>query len=305
MARKGRDISGWIILDKPLELGSTPAVSRVRRAFDARKAGHAGTLDPAASGVLPIALGEATKTIHFLTNATKVYEALVVFGAATTTDDAVGTVLRESVVRPSDQEIARAVPHFMGAIEQMPPQYSALKIAGRRAYDLARQGETAALEPRWVQIDAIEILERPDADHLRLRVTCGKGTYIRSLARDLAQYLGTEGHLAALRRTRVGNFSIQDAIGLEKLMDLGHSAADLAAMDRLLMPLEAPLDDIPAFLVDLEQTNQLRHGQPVQAALDDCQMVWAQHDRKAVALGHIEQGVFHPRRIFNHVLRDH
>lgn len=305
MARKGRDISGWIILDKPLDLGSTPALSRVRRLFEARKAGHAGTLDPAASGVLPIALGEATKTINFLTNATKVYEAVVVFGATTDTDDAVGEVLRESAVRPTDQQIAQAIPHFVGAIQQMPPQYSALKVDGRRAYDLARQGETVVLQPRSVQIDAIDILDRPDIDHLRLRVMCGKGTYIRSLARDLAQYLGAEGHLAALRRTRVGNFSIQDAIGLEKLMDLGHSAADLVAMDRLLMPLEAPLDDIPAFLVDLEQTKQLRHGQPVRAALEDCEMAWAQHDSKAVALGHVEQGVFHPRRIFNHVPRDH
>ncbi len=304
MARKGRDISGWIILDKPLDLGSTPAVSRVRRLFEARKAGHAGTLDPAASGVLPIALGEATKTINFLTNATKVYEALVVFGAATDTDDAAGAVLRTSAKRPTDLEIKQAIPQFVGAISQMPPQYSALKIEGRRAYDLARQGETVALQPRQVQIDAIDVLDRPDADQLRLRVTCGKGTYIRALARDLAQHLGSEGHLGALRRTQVGNFSIQDAIGLEKLMDLGHSAADLAAMDRLLIPLEASLDDIPAFLVDLEQTRQLRHGQPVRAAMDDCQMAWAQHENQAVALGHIEQMVFYPRRIFNHVLRD-
>lgn len=300
MARKGRDVSGWIILDKPIALGSTPALGRVRRAFDARKAGHAGTLDPDASGVLPIALGEATKTINFLTDATKVYEAKVVFGAATDTDDAAGVVIRQNAHRPSNQDIEAALVHFVGTINQMPPQYSALKINGKRAYDIARQGEKADLKPRQVCIDAIEILDRPDPDHIQLRVTCGKGTYIRSLARDLAQHLGTEGHLGALRRTQVGKFSLRDAIGLEKLMDLSHSAPDLATMDRLLMPLEGALDDIPAFLVDLEQCRKIRHGQSITVAMEDCLAAWAQHEDRAVALGHVEHGVFHPRRIFNH-----
>jgi tRNA pseudouridine55 synthase len=210
--KKGDKVDGWVVLDKPLGLGSTPAVGRVRRLFGAQKAGHGGTLDPLATGVLPIALGEATKTVPWVMDGRKEYRFTLRFGEARSTEDAEGEVTAESVVRPSDAAIVAILGTFLGEIEQRPPAYSALKIDGKRAYDLARAGETVELALRKVMIERLELVSRPDADHADLVVGCGKGTYIRSLGRDLALSLGTVGHLSALRRTRAGPFIESQAI---------------------------------------------------------------------------------------------
>ena len=202
--RKGLPIHGWLILDKPQGMTSTKAVGRVRHLFGAAKAGHAGTLDPLATGVLPIAFGEATKTVPFAVEGNKVYRFTVRFGASTDTDDAEGKVMATSDKRPSSEEIAEMLPRFTGEIVQVPPRYSALKVAGERAYDLAREDQAFELAPRPAFIDSLKLIERPDADHCVIEAECGKGTYIRALARDLGEALGTLAHVAALRRTRVG-----------------------------------------------------------------------------------------------------
>lgn len=300
--RKGRPVNGWLVLDKPTTIGSTPALGRTRRVFDAQKAGHAGTLDPLASGVLPVAFGEATKTISYLTDAEKVYECVIRLGVSTSTDDAEGEIIATSSHRPTPADIARAIPHFIGEISQLPPQFSAIKLAGQRAYDIARRGAVADIQPRIVHIEHIEILENADPDCVSLRVTCGKGTYIRALARDLALYVGTLGHIEHLRRTRVGIFSLNHAIGLEKLSDLSHSARDLADLDTLLLPLETVLDDIPALALDADQVSLIKHGQPVPTTMADQDNVWASFGRKAVALGHVAAHLFKPRRVINQPL---
>ncbi len=223
--RKGEAVSGWINLDKPYDLGSTQAVSRVRRAFNAQKAGHAGTLDPLATGVLPIALGEATKTVPFLMDAEKTYRFTVRWGVETATFDREGAVTAESNVRPAPGEVAAALAGFIGEIQQIPPAYSAVKVDGERAYDLARAGETVTLEARAVTIHDLVLEETPDLDHSVLLMTCGKGAYVRAIARDLAEALGTRAHVSDLRRTRVGGFSDQSAMSLEKLEALCHTPA--------------------------------------------------------------------------------
>jgi tRNA pseudouridine55 synthase len=212
--RPKQKVDGWVVLDKPLGMGSTQAVGRVRWLFTAAKAGHGGTLDPLATGVLPIALGEATKTVPFVMDGRKEYRFTLRFGQARSTDDGEGAVTATSDDRPSDEAIRAALPRFTGCFEQMPPAFSALKIGGQRAYDLARAGQAVDLKPRAVTIDRLELLSRPDADHADFVVTCGKGTYIRSLGRDLARALGTVGHLSALRRTAVGPFREELAISL-------------------------------------------------------------------------------------------
>ena len=299
--RKGRFFSGWLVLDKPVGIGSTPALGRARRIFDAQKAGHAGTLDPLASGILPVAFGEATKTIHMMIDASKTYECTIRFGATTTTDDLEGEIVNQTAVRPDDSAIQMVLSRFTGEISQKPPVYSALKIDGRRAYDMARAGEEPDLALRQVRIDHIEVIARPDADHLQLRVDCGKGTYIRALGRDIAQELGSLGHICALRRTRVGNFSLDHAIGLEKLMDLGHSAPDLNELDRLILPLETVLDDIPALALDENQARMVRNGQSIPVSDDrvSADMFWVHYETKAVALGTLRESVFKPSRIIN------
>ncbi|HVY33608.1 MAG TPA: tRNA pseudouridine(55) synthase TruB, partial [Caulobacteraceae bacterium] len=240
--KKGLPVSGWICLDKPLELGSTQAVGRVRRLFEAQKAGHAGTLDPLASGILPIALGEATKTVPFMMDAGKTYSFVVKWGETTTTLDREGEVIARSDVRPAPETVAEALKAFVGEIQQIPPAYSAIKVDGQRAYDLARQGETVDLAPRTVTIHEARVVEAIDADHVRIEIDCGKGTYVRALARDLALALGTHGHVSELRRTRVGSFDLSRAICLEKLEELIHKGAGSEA----LLPVETALDDIPA-----------------------------------------------------------
>ena len=305
--KKGRAISGWVNLDKPLEMGSTQAVGKIRRLFDARKAGHAGTLDPLASGILPIALGEATKTVSFMQDAAKSYEVVVAFGSETTTDDAEGEVMASNDMRPDAASVEAALGHFTGLIEQVPPQFSAIRKDGRRAYDLARAGEKVDLPPRRVQIDKITLLETMNGDQMRLKVECGKGVYIRSLARDLGRFLGGFAHVGALRRTRVGSFDEKTAFGLEKLTALGHSARDLAALDACLSPLETALDDIPALALSDDAASCIRQGQatspPDPQALigKNGGAVLLTYQGKALAIARMsdEDGLLKPRRVFN------
>ncbi len=257
--RKGEAVSGWICLDKPYELTSTHAVSRVRRIFNAQKGGHAGTLDPLATGVLPIALGEATKTVPYLVDADKAYRFTIAWGRSTATCDREGETIAESAVRPSVADIGAALPSFVGEISQIPPAYSAIKVDGERAYDLARAGAVVELAARPVTIHSAQIAEVPDLDHVTLEIACGKGTYVRALARDLAETLGACGHVSALRRTRVGRFSADSAVTLEMLEDLGHKARQSEA----LLPVETALDDIPELAVTAEDAFRLKQGRSI------------------------------------------
>jgi tRNA pseudouridine55 synthase len=257
--RKGDAVSGWIALDKPLGMGSTDAVSKVRRLFNAQKAGHAGTLDPLATGCLPIALGEATKTVPFLMEARKVYRFTIEWGATTTTLDKEGAVTATSAVRPSIEATQAALPHFVGDIMQEPPIYSAIKIDGERAYDLARDGVDVKMTPRQVRIYSAFVAEAPDCDHITIEIECGKGAYVRALARDLATRLGAEGHVSALYRARVGGFAEPHLISLEKLTQLVQNAAGSKA----LLPVETALDDIPALAVTTEDAFRLRQGRSI------------------------------------------
>jgi tRNA pseudouridine55 synthase len=257
--RKGHPVSGWVILDKPEGLGSTQAVGRVRRLFEAQKAGHAGTLDPLATGVLPIALGEATKTVPFLIEADKAYRFTIAWGTSTASFDADGAVTATSDVRPSPDAVAKALEGFVGEIRQVPPAFSAVKVDGERAYDLARAGVAVDLAPRCVVIHAARVADAPDADHAVLEIACGKGTYVRSLAHDLATMLGACGHVQALRRTRVGPFAVENAVTLEQLTDLCDRGRGLEA----LAPVETALDDIPALAVTNEEAFKLSQGRPI------------------------------------------
>jgi len=247
--RKGRAVHGWIVLDKPVGVTSTNAVARVKRMFQAAKAGHAGTLDPLASGILPIALGEATKTVPFVVDGLKSYRFTVRWGEETETDDNEGEVTQRSDLRPSLSDIERLLPDFTGEIEQVPPRYSAIKVEGARAYDLARGGDEFQLAARLVQVNHLVILELPDKDHAIFEAECGKGTYVRSLARDLGRALGCYGHVSELCRTRVGPFKKDATISLDKLEELSHSAAGQEGLDAVLEPVETALDDIPALAI--------------------------------------------------------
>jgi tRNA pseudouridine55 synthase len=301
--RKGLPTHGWLILDKPQGMTSTKAVGRVRHLFGAAKAGHAGTLDPLATGVLPIAFGEATKTVPFAVEGNKVYRFTVRFGASTDTDDAEGAVVATSDRRPSADEIAAMLPRFTGEIVQVPPRYSALKVAGERAYDLAREDQAFELQPRPAFIASLELIEMPDADHCVIEAECGKGTYIRALARDLGEALGTFAHVAALRRTRVASFGEKDAISLEKLEQLGHSAAGRDALMGVLRPVETALDDIPALAISGQDAARLKRGQPVLIRGRDAPIlngpVYATSRGKLVAVGEVSQGEMRPTRVFN------
>jgi tRNA pseudouridine55 synthase len=296
--KTGDKVDGWVILDKPVGLGSTPAVSRVRRLFGARKAGHGGTLDPLASGVLPIALGEATKTVPFVMDGRKEYRFTLCFGQARSTEDAEGEVTATSDLRPADEAIRRALAAFVGDIEQVPPAFSALKVEGKRAYDLARAGEPVDLKPRRVLIERLALLGRPDTDHADFVVSCGKGTYIRSLGRDLALSLGTVGYLSALRRTAVGPFREEAAISLPKLEALGHIPALLGA----LAPVATALDDIPALALTEAQADRLRQGQPVLLTRDappSGALLRAESGSRLVALVRSDGASLKPVRVFN------
>jgi tRNA pseudouridine55 synthase len=296
--KTGDKVDGWVILDKPVGLGSTPAVTRVRRLFGAQKAGHGGTLDPLASGVLPIALGEATKTVPFVMDGRKEYGFTLCFGEARSTEDAEGEVIATSDRRPTDEEIRRALPAFVGEIAQVPPAFSALKVDGKRAYDLARAGEPVDLKPRRVLIERLALVGRSDTDHADFVVSCGKGTYIRALGRDLARALGTVGHLSALRRTAVGPFREESAISLPKLEALGHIPALLG----VLAPVATALDDIPALALTEAQADGLRQGQPVFLTRDappPGALLRAETGSRLIALVRSDGVSLKPVRVFN------
>lgn len=301
-SKKGDPISGWVCLDKPWGLGSTPAVGKVRRLFNARKAGHAGTLDPLASGILPIALGEATKTVSFMVDADKAYRFTIRWGDSTTTLDAEGQVTATSDVRPTPDQVDAVLDTFIGEISQVPPAFSAIKVDGERAYDLARAGEEVELKARTVTIHNIAIVEAADADHITLEVFCGKGTYVRALARDIATALGAEGHVSFLRRTRVGPFSEANAISLEKLEELVHRGAHQEA----LLPVATALDDIPVLAVTDEEAFRLSQGRgvvllPKQLAGMGPQgsVIAAMQGQKIAAICERRDGEIRPVRVFN------
>ncbi|WP_430437529.1 tRNA pseudouridine(55) synthase TruB [Oceanibaculum nanhaiense] len=303
--RRGEKVDGWVVLDKPEGLNSTRAVSIVRRLFDAAKAGHAGTLDPLATGVLPIALGEATKTVPFVMDGRKAYRFTVRWGEARTTDDREGEVSDTSDVRPAEADILAVLPRFLGEIEQVPPRYSAIKIDGERAYDLARANVPIEMKSRIVTLTRLDLLRIVDADHAEFEVECGKGTYVRSLARDLALALGTVGHVTSLRRTRSGPFTLEHAISL----DLLEESAQGPGLQSHLLPIETALDDIPALALNGSEASQLRSGQPIpmfRAAdigrlgdLDKVDIVCAMAEGRPVALTRFAEGRLHPVRVFN------
>ncbi len=301
--RKGLAVSGWLILDKPQGMTSTKAVTKVRLLYEAAKAGHAGTLDPLATGVLPIALGEATKTVPFVVEGSKTYRFTVRFGAETDTDDAEGSVVAESGARPTTEAIEAMLERFTGEISQVPPRFSAVKVDGARAYDLARDKEVFELEPRTVSISRLTLIAHPDADHCVLEAECGKGTYVRSLARDLGRALGTHGHVAALRRTRVGAFGEAEAVPLAELEALKASAAEGETLMAKLRPVETALRDIPALALSGSDAARLRQGQPVMLRGRDAPIldgtVYATSRGMLVALGEMQEGELRPKRIFN------
>jgi len=299
------DRSGWLVIDKPAGITSSRVVLQLRRATG-MKAGHAGTLDPLATGVLPVALGEATKTVGFLSKATKRYGFRVRLGIATDTEDSEGETVDESPARPDENAIRAVLPRFIGTIAQRPPAYSAIKIAGRRAYALARAGKPTPLADRQITIAELELIALPDPDHADFTALVGEGTYIRALARDLALALGTLGHIVALRRLSVGRFTAARAISLDLATTLGHS---LFASGHLL-PIEAALDDIPALALTADEAARLRYGQPLLLSdigggagldrVDDGTIVGARHDQRLVGLARIEQGRLLPVRMINY-----
>ncbi len=303
--KKGDPVSGWLCLDKPYDLTSTSAVSRVRRAFNAQKAGHAGTLDPLATGILPIALGEATKTVPFLVDADKAYRFTIQWGRNTTTLDREGETTGTSDVRPSREQVEAALPAFIGEVDQIPPNYSAIKVDGERAYDLAREGVEFELKTRKVNIYALRVVAAPDVDHVTLEMECGKGTYVRAVVRDLAVALGTCGHVDQLRRTRVGQFTEETAIALETLENLSYEAR----LSEALLPVETALDDIPALAVTDEDAFRLAQGRaivllPRQVETLKAELppgdrtVSAMSGEKLVALCEMRAGKLNPVRVF-------
>ncbi|PZF75805.1 tRNA pseudouridine(55) synthase TruB [Aestuariivirga litoralis] len=300
---KRTPVHGWVILDKPYGMTSTQAVGKIRWLFNAEKAGHGGTLDPLASGLLPIALGEATKTVSHAMDGRKVYRFTVAFGEERTTDDLEGEVTGTSDRRPSQSEIESILPRFTGEIMQAPPAFSAIKVDGERAYDLARAGEAVELAERPVLIEALTLVDIPDPDHATFEVTCGKGTYIRSLARDMGRALGTAAHVSMLRRVAVGPFTEAHMISLENLAELGHKAPGGDANKGVLLPIETVLDGIPALAIDEEQARRLKLGQSVllrganAPIAEDSVLVMS--GGKPVGLGTIEQGSLKPKRLFN------
>jgi tRNA pseudouridine55 synthase len=323
--RTPRDkVDGWLNLDKPLGLGSTPAVGKVRRLFNAAKVGHGGTLDPLATGVLPIALGEATKTVQWVMDGRKVYRFTIAFGRATATDDLEGQVVEESAARPSDTSLRAALDRFTGDIDQVPPAFSALKIDGARAYDLARRGEAVEMASRRVRVDRLALLARPSADLAELEVECGKGTYVRSLARDIARAVGTVGHVAALRRTVCGPFRIEDAITLADLEAAANSLSNPGAFGHKpallghLRPVVTALDDIPALALTDRQADRLSGGvalpmaeiagagalsigtmSPAEGSAEPAPVVRAMAGARLVAIARIDGGLLRPVRVLN------
>jgi tRNA pseudouridine55 synthase len=301
---KKRDVHGWIVLDKPVGMTSTHAVSVIKRLFQAKRVGHAGTLDPLASGCLPIALGEATKTVPFVVDSRKNYLFTIRWGEERDTDDAEGRVVATSEMRPDAAAIRAQLPRFTGTIEQVPPRFSAVKIEGERAYDLARDGEVVELKPRTVEIHRLELGETADADHASLAAECGKGTYVRSVARDLGRALGALGHVSALRRSRVGPFGEGDMIPLERVEALCHrAAAGEYNFADILLPIETALDDIPALAVSQADAARLKRGQAVLMRGRDASvfrgMVAVACSGEIVAIAEVDRGEIVPKRVFN------
>lgn len=296
--RKGRDISGWLVVDKPAGMTSTAVVNKVRWATGARKAGHAGTLDPAATGVLAVALGEATKTVPYITDALKCYRFAMRLGAATNTDDAEGEVIATSGARPADEAIRAALAAFRGEIMQVPPQFSAVKVEGERAYALARAGEEMELAARPLWVESLEMLARPDADTVELEMVCGKGGYVRAIARDLGRALGCLGHVLWLRREWSGPFDAAEGVTIATI----EAEAGTAALDARLLPLETGLADLPELKATAEGAARLRNGNPgmvLASDLDWGEEAWASYQGRAVAVGTYRSGELHPSRVFN------
>lgn len=305
--RRGQPLDGWLLVDKPLEVSSAFVVNRVKRCFNARKVGHSGTLDPLASGLLPIAFGQATKTIPYILDKRKVYHFTLAFGEARTTDDAEGEVIATSDIRPENAQIEKALEGFQGEIWQVPPIYSAVKVHGKRAYDLARQGEIPELKKRIARIDSFRLLERVDRDHAKFEVISGKGVYMRSLARDLAVACGSVGYISELRRLKVGPFDVADAISLDSLVETDRTEA--ASLD-MLLPVETALDDIPALALTAEEALSLHHGKSLEMirmedrfpfsadpAFDG--IVQVMEGKHFVGICHLEDQRLRPIRIFN------
>lgn len=300
--RKGRDISGWLIIDKPSGITSTAVVSILKRTFDAKKVGHGGTLDPLATGLLPIAMGSATKTVPYVMDGTKKYHFTLRLGEARDSDDADGEVTATSDVRPTDEQLAAAAAELTGDIMQVPPVFSALKVAGERAYDMARDGRPPELPPRPARVDRFVLIDRPDADHAVFEVESGKGVYMRSLARDVALACGTVGHIATLRRLRVGPFTEADAISLDKIVA---SAEEAPASPDLLLPVSTALADIPALALTDEEGGLLLHGQALglpglmgripETGTDD--LVRAMAGERVLGLCRLEDGLMKPVRL--------
>jgi tRNA pseudouridine55 synthase len=302
--RDKRDVHGWVVLDKPVGMTSTHAVSVVKRLLKAKRAGHAGTLDPLASGALPIAVGEATKTVPFVMDGRKLYRFTVRWGEERDTDDAEGRVVARSDQRPSIEAIKALLPSFTGTIAQVPPRYSAIKVEGERAYDLARDGEVVELEARPVEIARLAVVGADDPDHTVLEAECGKGTYVRSLARDLGRALGCFGHVSALRRAAVAPFGEETMILLEQLEALCHRAASgEASLADALMPVETALDDIPALAVSRADAARLQRGQAVLLRGRDAPnfrgTVYVTVSGQLLALAELDRGEIVPKRVFN------
>jgi tRNA pseudouridine55 synthase len=296
--KKGNPVHGWVVLDKPLGMTSTQAVGAVRRLFEAQKAGHAGTLDPLATGILPIALGEATKTVPFAVDGEKAYRFTVRFGIETDTDDAEGQIVRTSEKLPTAEEIDNVLADFTGEISQVPPTFSAIKVEGNRAYDLARSGESVVLEPRWIVVEDLRLIEMTEGAAV-LEAECGKGTYVRALARDMGRALGSAAHVIGLRRTRVGAFDEAVSVKLDTL----RAAAEAGGIAAHLRPVEAALDDIPGLSVGAGDAVNLARGQAVLVRGRDAPVLngaaYAHFKGRILALGELEKGAFRPTRVFN------
>ncbi|MBA3038385.1 MAG: tRNA pseudouridine(55) synthase TruB [Alphaproteobacteria bacterium] len=302
---KGRPVSGWLILDKPVDFGSTEAVSKIKWLFDAQKAGHAGTLDPLASGMLPIALGDATKTVPYVMDGRKIYEFTVTWGEERTTDDLEGEATQTSQQRPSEEQIRALLPNYTGVISQIPPQFSAIKIAGERAYDLAREGETVDIPSREVEIFRLTLVGCPDENSARFEVECGKGTYVRSLARDFGRDLGCYGHISSLRRSFVAPFAEETMVPLAELTALEaieDKQERLAALDAFLIDTGEALSGLPHIAITDDQAHRLRMGNPILLRGRNAPVAeadaFATCFGKLVAIGEIGEGEFRPRRVF-------
>ncbi|WP_075995339.1 tRNA pseudouridine(55) synthase TruB [Salaquimonas pukyongi] len=297
--KKGRPVSGWVILDKPLGMGSTQAVAKVKWLYKAAKAGHAGTLDPLATGMLPVALGEATRTVPYVMDGAKTYRFAVTWGMETNTDDLEGTAVETSDLRPDEVTVRRAMGNYTGTILQVPPAYSAIKIGGERAYKLARDGEAVEIEPREVEIHRFELMEVRDCDTAVFEVDCGKGTYVRALARDMGRDLGCYGHVSELRRTAVEPFNEEDLVPLDQLAEL---EGDLDALDSEILATGIALENLPEVAISKDQATRLRSGNPVilrgRDAIAFAEEVVAVSGSDLVAIGQVEKGSFLPKRVF-------